>query len=260
MYGRNEFKCEAADPAADRLASVVQLHRHGAALLATGDLPAAAGVWVQARGRCDDDTPPRLHAALLLDLGRLRLAQGMPEAAAPVLDEAIALLRMVTDGVRDLAAALAARAGAHGAAGTPDAALPLLWEAAALLERQVQATRSTVDAVPLAHALLEIGRHQMRAGEAEAARDALARARDVTLALLSADPSQDSRNLRNAALNHLGRAEEALGRHAHALPLYAESAADMRRLVQIEGRADLADDLARAEADLARLRRLSPGA
>lgn len=260
MHDRNEFKCEAADPAADRLASVVRLHRHGSALLATGDLPAAAAAWVQARGLCDDDTPPRLHAALLLDLGRLRLAQGMPDAAAPLLDSAIALLRGLPDGVRDLAAALAARAGADVAAGSPDAALSLLWEAAALLERQVQETSSTVDAAPLAHVLLEIGRHQMRAGEAEAARDALARARDVTLALLAADPSQDARNLRNAALNHLGRAEEALGRYAHALQLYAESAADMRRLVQGEGRADLADDLARAEADLARLRRLNAGA
>jgi len=57
----------------------------------------------------------------------------------------------------------------------------------------------------------------------------------------------------NAALNHLGRAEEALGRPEQALPLYERSAADMRALVD-EGRSDLADDLAQAETDLARAR------
>jgi len=278
MQQRNEFKCEAADPAAGaaqaadpkarldaavaaeraRLAAsgrapgaalIDLLHRQGAARIDAGQPREAVACWAEAAALCEADTPPAQRAALLIDLGRLHLSLDEPGAAARPLDAAIALLRAApAAGARDLALALATRAAVHGPR-APVHAIGLLTEAADLLEARVRRTQQAGDAIPLAHALLDLGRAQAGSG----ARDTFARCAEVTAALLQAAPSLVARNMHNAALNHLGRAEAALGRPEVALGLFRESAADMRRLVHEEGRDDLADDLARAEADVAAL-------
>jgi SWI/SNF-related matrix-associated actin-dependent regulator 1 of chromatin subfamily A len=282
MQQRNEFKCEAADPAAGaaqaadpkarldaavaaeraRLAAsgrapgaalIDLLHRQGAARIDAGQPREAVACWAEAAALCEADTPPAQRAALLIDLGRLHLSLDEPGAAARPLDAAIALLRAApAAGARDLALALATRAAVHGPR-APEQAVGLLTEAADLLEARVRRTQQAGDAIPLAHALLDLGRAQAGSGALPAARDSFARCAEVTAALLQAAPSLVARNMHNAALNHLGRAEAALGRPEVALGLFRESAADMRRLVHEEGRDDLADDLARAEADVAAL-------
>jgi tetratricopeptide (TPR) repeat protein len=282
MQQRNEFKCEAADPAsgpphaadpAARLDAMVAaerarlataalppgpmlidlLHRQGAARIDAGQPRQAVACWAEAVALSDADTPRAQRSALLIDLGRLHLSLDEPEAAARPLDAAIALLRAAPPaGERDLALALAMRAAVHGPR-APVQAIGLLTEAADLLEARVRRTQQAADAIPLAHALLDLGRAQAASGALPAARDTFARCAEVTAALLQAAPSLVARNMHNAALNHLGRAEAALGRPAVALGLFRESAADMRRLVHEEGRNDLADDLARAEADVAAL-------
>jgi tetratricopeptide (TPR) repeat protein len=275
MQKRNEFKCEApvaeaAEAVPARLEAAVAaelarlaeaalppgptlidlLHRQGAARIAAGAPDEAAACWADAAALPAEGVPPRQAAALLLDLGRLRLGMGAPDRAAAPLDAAIAVLRAGEPNGRDLPLALAARAAA--AAGRR-AAIALLTEAAALLEARVQRRGSAQDAAQLAHVLLDLGRAQDAQGDRVAARDAYAGGVEVTAALVQAAPSHQSRNIRNAALNHLGRSEAALGRPEVAIGLFRDSAADMRRLVHHEGRRDLADDLARAEADLAAL-------
>jgi tetratricopeptide (TPR) repeat protein len=281
MQKRNEFKCEAADSAAGtaqgtdpaarldaavaaeraRLAAagvrpgaalIDLLHRQGAARIDAGQLRPAVACWAEAVTLCDADTPPAQRSALLIDLGRLHLSLDEKEAAARPLDAAIALLRAAPARGRNLALALATRAAVHGPR-APDQAIGLLTEAADLLEARVRRTQQAADAMHLAHALLDLGRAQAGGGVVPAARDSFARCAEVTAALLQAAPSLVARNMHNAALNHLGRAEAALGRPDVALGLLRESAADMRLLVQEEGRDDLADDLARAEADVVAL-------
>jgi len=209
--------------------------------------------WAEATALCDAETPPAQRSALLTDLGRLHLSLDEPDAAARPLDAAIALLRVAPPaGGRDLALALAIRAAVHGPR-APAQAIALLTEAADLLEARVRRTQQAADAIPLAHALLDLGRAQAGSGAVSAARDSFARGTEVTAAVIEAAPSLAARNIHNAALNHLGRSEAALGRPEIALGLFRESAADMRRLVHEDGRRDLADDLARAEADVAAL-------
>jgi tetratricopeptide (TPR) repeat protein len=227
------------------------LHRQGAARIEAGQPRQAVACWAEAAALCDADTAPAQRSALLVDLGRLHLSLDEPDAAARPLDAAISLLRAApAAGGRDLALALATRAAVHGPREAAQA-IGLLTEAADLLEARVRRTQQAGDAIPLAHALLDLGRAQAGSAGMSAARDTFARGAEVTAALIEVAPSFVARNMHNAALNHLGRAEAALGRPEVALGLFRESAADMRRLVHEDGRDDLADDLARAEADVA---------
>jgi len=228
------------------------LHRQGAIALKHGAPQHASACWREARAACGEAASPRQRAAISADLGRLLLTMH-DRSAIVLLDEAIALLRGDAGQGGELAHVLAARAGAARHDGDLEAAIADLTEAAALLEERLATTRSPRDATALAHALLDLGRAQMAAGGVAQARERFATGVELTEALQEADPSQTARNLVNAALNHLGRAEEAVGRPEQALPLYERSAADMRALVD-EGRSDLADDLAQAETDLARAR------
>jgi tetratricopeptide (TPR) repeat protein len=228
------------------------LHRQGAIALQSGAPQHARSCWQDARAACGEAASPHQRAAISADLGRLLLTLHDRSATA-LLDEAIVLLRDEPGQGGELAAVLAARATAARHDGDLRAAIAGLTEAAALLESRLEQTSSTRDAAALTHALLDLGRAQMAGGSTPAARDSFTTAVELTEALRSADESQGARNLLNAALNHLGRAEEALGRPDQALPLYERSAADMRRLVD-EGRVDLADDLAQAESDFARAR------
>jgi hypothetical protein len=236
---------------ADAETGAGMLHARGAEQLATGQTSAALASWEAAHAACGESVPPRQRAAIGADLGRLALMLGRTATAAAALDGAIATLRPI-DATRDLAHALAIRASVHSAEREDDAAIAKLREAAELLEARVMRTRSAADAGPLAHVLLDLGRAQTETGDIAGAHVTFKTGAEVTAALRGLEPTQDSRNMHNAALNHLGRAEESLGRPDVAVRHYAASAADMRKLVA-EGRADLADDLARAEADLARL-------
>lgn len=228
------------------------LHRQGVAHLECGAPHRARSCWEAARAACGETAPVQQRAAITADLGRLLLALG-DSSAAEALDEAIGLLRGEASQEGALAMALASRAGAARHEGDLDQAIASLSEAASLLERRLEQTRSPRDATTLTHALLDLGRAQMSAGRTLAARASFADAVELSALLRDTDPSRTARNLLNAALNHLGRAEEELGQPERALSLFERSAADMRRLVS-EGRGDLADDLAQAEADLARVR------
>ena len=228
------------------------LHRQGCLALQSGAPQHARACWEEAYAACGEAASARQRAAIAADLGRLLLTM-KDRSAISMLDRAITLLRPEPGHDGELAYALAARGSAARHDGDLPAAIAGLSEAAALLEVHLAQTRSSRDAAALAHALLDLGRAHLETGGVAQARESFATCVELAEALNAADPTQAARNILNAALNHLGHAEEACGRPERALPLYERSALDMRRLVD-EGRADLADDLAQAEADLGRTR------
>ena len=236
----------------ERGALAALLYRQGCLALQSGAPEHARACWEEAYAACGETVSARQRVAIAADLGRLLLTM-LDRSAINMLDRAIALLRAEPDQRGELASVLAARASAAQHDGDLLAAIAGLSEAAALLEAHLGQTRSPRDAAALGHALLDLGRAHLATGGVAQARESFANSVELAEALNAADPTQAARNILNAALNHLGRTEEASGRPERALPLYERSALDMRRLVD-EGRADLADDLAQAEADLARAR------
>jgi tetratricopeptide (TPR) repeat protein len=228
------------------------LYREGAALLAAGNEAAALRLWRQALD-ARAQAGAMAFVGLACDVARLAMRRRELSLAGDVLDAALAPARRASCEAGLIGQALALRGRLQGMLGFRAAAVETLREAAGVLEPLVVAGNAGL-AVAFAHVLLDLGRARMAIGARADARATFADAADLADALMARDPGQAMRNLRSAVLNHLARAEEALGRMPVALALCQESVTAMRALVHGEGRADLAEDLARAEADLARLR------
>lgn len=153
---------------------------------------------------------------------------------------------------------LAALATAHRFDGDAIGAADALGAGAAWAEAMVAGSTEHDHRLELAQFRNAFGDALLDAGRSEAALQVLSLcAADV--ARLAGDKGADRGgvgldNLHAAVLNKLGRAELAAGQPTAALDRFEQSVAIMRRLVEVEGHADLREDLEAASADLQRMR------
>ena len=167
-------------------------------------------------------------------------------AAAVVLPQAL---------WRDRMQGLGALASAYRFAGLSEQAPAALADGAAWAESQVADSTSLEDRTELAQLRNAYGDALMATGGHADALVVLRRCAADTGALAGETGAPALRNLHAAVLNKLGRAAAAAGDRAQAIGLLEESVAVMRRLVEVDGYAALADDFQAASDDLDRLRR-----
>jgi tetratricopeptide (TPR) repeat protein len=154
------------------------------------------------------------------------------------------------DALRERVRILDALSAAHRFAGQPDAAIAMLREAAALGEMVAEATNSFPDRFQVLQLRNDLGQILLERNDPQAAMPVLRDCVDRVGALLTEARAPHARNLLAAACNRLGHAHAALQDRDAAVACFEHSVTLMRELVETEGHAGLAEDLATATRDL----------
>ncbi|MEI9985881.1 MAG: tetratricopeptide repeat protein [Aliidongia sp.] len=203
--------------------------------------------------------PERDLAASIHGLARIHAMQQRWPAAADLLEEAVKLLEHdeAAIGSGELIDALNLLATAHSFMARPAQAGATAARAAELASRRAERGGAN-ERIHAAHVLNNMARISLEAGRVDEAHAALSKCVVECQALLDHGANPMLRNLLAASLNRLGHCCLKLGRLDEAKGHLDASVTIMRDLVEREGHAEMAEDLATAVADLERIKGNAP--
>jgi tetratricopeptide (TPR) repeat protein len=199
-------------------------------------------------------------ALSLLRMGQLHANEQKWDEAAMAIAEAADHFERDPEArqSREFVDALNLLATAHHFAGRPADAVAAAEQAMTLARHRAE-RGGEAERIHVVHIMNNLARIYLEAGRPADARSVLSECVASCRALIAGSGNPMLRNLLAAALNRLGHCHASLGEQDAAAAHLGESVAMMRELVEKEGHAELADDLALAAADLERMKQRKPG-